>query len=452
MKRKILIAAILASTLLPGIASAAVSAAEAAKLGKSLTPIGAEKSGNKSGTIPAWTGGISKIPSGFVAGGHYPDPFANEKAKFTIDASNLDKYQENLSPGQIALLKRYPDWKMKVYPTHRSARYPEAIYKDTKENATKVNLVAGGNGLTGTSSGVPFPIPQNGLEAIWNHLTAYRGDTYATSWAQAPVTASGDYNLVQFDYEYDFVYGNQKRKAAERQDNMLFYFLQVIKEPARLAGSILLVHEFADQVKTPRKAWSYNPGQRRVRLAPNVGYDNPGTAADGLRTNDDFGMFNGATDRFDWTLVGKKEMYVPYNSYLINGPKLKVKDVLRAGHVNGDHARYELHRVWVLEAKLKAGTSHVYKRRTFYIDEDSWLILGVDQYDRRDQLWRVGEMHPIQFYDVPFMAPSLEVKHDLQSGRYIALTLRNEQTKVYEPIKRAPSDFTPDALRTKGTR
>lgn len=448
---------LIATSLLAGLVSfttahAAVPASEAEKLGTSLTPIGAEKAGNAAGTIPAWDGGNAKVPAGFVTGGHYADPFAGDKLLFTIDASNADKYKDNLPVGAVALMKRYPSWKMNVYPTRRSAAYPAGLYAETKANATKVKLVEGGNGLEGTNGGVPFPIPQNGLEAIWNHLTVYKGDTYATSWAQAPVTASGDYNLVQFDYEYDFVYSNQKKTVAQRDENFLFYFLQIIKEPARLAGSILLVHDFVDQVATPRKAWTYNPGQRRVRLAPTVVYDNPGTAADGLRTNDDFFMYNGATDRYDWKLVGKKEMYIPYNAYKANGNTLKVKDMLKVGHVNPDPLRYELHRVWVVEANLKPGTSHLYKKRTFYIDEDSWIIHAIDKYDNRGQLWRYDEQHSYGYYDVPFLAPGLEVKHDLQSGRYIALSLRNEQKVVYQPISRTPSDFTPDALRTKGTR
>ncbi len=434
------------------MAFAAVSPEEAAKLGASLTPMGAEKAGNAGGTIPEWTGGNTAAPAGFTEGGHYPDPYAADQPLFTITAANMAQYKANLSPGQMALLQRYPNWKMKVYPTRRSAAYPEGIYAETKANATKVNLVDGGNGFTGTTGGVPFPIPQSGLEAIWNHLTIYKGDTYATTWAQAPVTANGSYNLVRFNYEYDFVYGHQGKKPEERTPNLLFYFLQIVTEPARLAGSILLVHDFADQVKEPRKAWTYNPGQRRVRLAPDVAYDNPGTAADGLRTNDDFFMFNGATNRYDWKLVGKQELYIPYNAYTINGPSLKVDDVLLAGHVNGDHARYELHRVWVIEANLKDGTSHIYKRRTFYLDEDSWIIHVQDKYDNRDQLWRVDELHSYGYYNVPFLAPGLEVKHDLQSGRYIALSIRNDAKTVYEPINRTPADFTPNALRDKGTR
>ena len=450
MKKNLIAACLLLS--FSALSSAAVSPEEAAALGTTLTPLGAEKAGNKAGTIPEWTGGLTKPVAGFKTGGHYPDPYTADKPLFTIDASNMSKYAANLSPGQMALMKRYPTWKMKVYPSHRSAGYPQGIYDETKANATKVKLAEGGVGFTGTTGGTPFPIPKSGLEAIWNHIGSYKGDTYRTYWSQAPVTANGDFNLVSFIYEYDFVYSNQQKKPEQREANLLFYFLQAITAPPRLAGSILLVHEYADQVSQPRKAWSYSPGQRRVRLAPNVSYDNPGTAADGLRTNDDFFMYNGATDRYDWKIVGKKEMYVPYNSYVINGNTLKVKDVLLKGHVNPEPARYELHRVWEIEANVKAGTSHLYKKRVFYADEDSWIILVSDQYDNRDQLWRVAEQHTTQYYDVPFLAPGLEVKHDLQSGRYIALSIRNEETKVYDRSPLTPADFTPDALRTKGTR
>jgi hypothetical protein len=433
-------------------ALAAVSAQEAAQLGKNLTPMGAERAGNKAGTIPAWDGGITKPVAGYVEGGHYPDPFASDKPLFTIDASNMEKYRANLTPGQMALLKTYPTWKMVVYPTRRSASFPEGHYRETMANATRVKLVEGGNGFTGTRGGVPFPIPKSGLEAIWNHLARYRGDTYAMNWSQAAVLRDGSYTLVRFEYEYDFHYGNLSKPESARQENKLFNFLQVVTAPARLAGQILLVHEYADQVRQPRQAWTYNPGQRRVRLAPNVGYDNPGTAADGLRTNDDFLMFNGATDRYEWQLLGKRELYIPYNSYRLTGNSVRYADVLKPGHVNPDLARYELHRVWVVDATLKPGTSHVYKRRTFYIDEDTWMVVVVDKYDGRDQLWRVAEQHSINFYNVPMTYPVMEVHHDLQSGRYIVLGLRNEEPRIYERITRSDADFTPAGLRGVGTR
>ncbi len=435
-------------------ALAQLAAADLAKLGTTLTPMGAEKAANAAGTIPAWDGGLNKVPAGlgFKPGGTYPDPFPTDKPLFTIAAKDVDKYKDNLSPGQIAMLKQYPTYKLNVFTTRRTASYPEGHYKETKDCAGKAKLAAGGNGVVGCNGGTPFPIPKNGNEAIWNMILHYKGDTFAQHWAQAAVTATGDFALVKFEYEYDLQYGNLSKTSAQREPNKVLNYLQVTTAPARLAGQILLVHETVDQAKEPRSAWTYNPGQRRVRLAPNVAYDNPGTAADGLRTNDDFGMFNGATDRYEWKLVGKKEMYIPYNSYRLSDPKLKYTDQLKPGHLNQDLARYELHRVWVVDATLKSGTSHIYSRRTFYIDEDSWNVVMVDKYDGRGQLWRFSEQHSESWYDVPMWFGTVEVHHDLQSRRYIAMGLRSEEKVIYEPIKRTPADYTPNNLRNLGTR
>ena len=435
-------------------AFAQLAAGDLAKLGTTLTPMGAEKAANAAGTIPAWDGGITKIPAGvnFKTGGTYPDPFPDDKPLFTITAATADKYKDNLAPGQLAMLKQYPTYKLNVFTSRRTAAYPEGHYKETKECAGKAKLAAGGNGVVGCTGGTPFPIPSNGNEAIWNMILHYKGDTFAQHWAQAAVTASGDFALVKFEYEYDLSYGNLSKPVAQREPNKVLNYLQVTTAPARLAGQILLVHETVDQAREPRSAWTYNPGQRRVRLAPNVAYDNPGTAADGLRTNDDFGMFNGATDRYEWKLVGKKEMYIPYNSYRMSDPKLKYNDVLRAGHLNQDLARYELHRVWVVDATLKPGTSHIYSRRTFYIDEDSWNVVAIDKYDGRGQLWRFSEQHSETWYDVPMWFGTVEVHHDLQSRRYIAMGLRSEEKVIYQPIKRSPADYTPQNLRNLGTR
>lgn len=219
-----------------------------------------------------------------------------------------------------------------------------------------------------------------------------------------------------------------------------------------MAGNVLLVHETLNQVKEPRAAWVYNPGQRRVRRAPNVAYDNPGTAADSLRTSDQFDMFNGAPDRYDWKLVGKKEMYIPYNNYLLHSDKLKYKDILTPLHVNPEYLRYELHRVWIVEATLREGSRHLYKKRTFYIDEDSWQIMAADNYDNRDQLWRVSEAHSINYYEVPTFWTTLETHYDLQSGRYLALGLDNESEMYDFGITRTDQDYSPGALRRAGRR
>ena len=436
-----------------GTAHAAVPEATAARLGKDLTPVGAEAAANADGSIPAWNGGILTPPAGYKVGDHHPDPFAADQPLYTITAANAAQYEAKLTPGTQALLKAYPDYKLIVYPSRRSASNPQRVYDAIRKNATSAQLGAGGNGIAGAIVGVPFPIPANGLEVLWNHLTRYRGVAASRHIDQAAVERGGGYQLVKFEDEFLFNYTRADITAAElEKDNTLIFFKQAVVAPARHAGTILLAQETMDQIKEPRRAWVYNAGRRRVTRAPNVAYDNPGTVADGQRTSDQFDMFNGAPDRYDWKLVGKKEILVPYNSYKLHSDKVKVSEILKPGHINQALARYELHRVWVLDAAVKPGTSHLYARRTFYIDEDSWQILAADQYDGRGALWRVSEAHCINYYDAQTFWSTLEVHVDLQNGRYLAIGLDNEN-KMYDfTLKRSPSDFTPDSLRRDGVR
>jgi len=416
-----------------------------------LTPMGAEKNGNADGTIPAWTGGITSPPTGYVLGAHHPDPFADDQPLFTITGQNADQYRDKLTPGQMALLKAYPSYKMPVYPTRRSASYPQRIYDATLALDGKATLSEGGNGVLDAAVGTPFRKPRSGLEVIWNHVTRYRGETVHRRIGQAAPTRGGAYTPVLIEEDILFNY-HAKGTTPSTVGNLLAYFRQDVLSPARLAGDILLVHETLNQVKEPRRAWVYNTGQRRVRRAPNIAYDNPGTASDAQRTSDQLDMFNGAPDRYEWKLVGKKEIYIPYNSYKLHSGDLKMKQILMPLHINQDLTRYELHRVWVVDATLKPGTSHIYKRRTFYVDEDSWQIMVADQYDGRDQLWRVSEGHSINYYEVPTFWTTLEVHYDLQNGRYLAFGLDNEQPMYRFGGKLSRDDFTPDALRREGLR
>ncbi|MEG1040480.1 MAG: DUF1329 domain-containing protein, partial [Pseudomonas sp.] len=307
MTKNLLQAGVLGLSLLATSVMAAVSADEAAKLGTTLTPMGAEKAGNADGSISAWKP-LGKNAGAVDAKGFLADPYAGEKPLYTITAQNVDQYKDKLSPGQVAMLKRYPDsYKIPVYPTHRGSTVPDQVFADIKKNATSTNLVAGGNGLENFTTAVPFPIPKSGVEVIWNHITRYRGGSVTRLVTQATPQTNGSYSLVYFQDQFVF---RDKIKGYDPANpgNVLFYFKQKVTAPARLAGTVLLVHETLDQVKEPRKAWVYNAGQRRVRQAPQVSYDGPGTAADGLRTSDNLDMFNGAPDRYDWKLEGKKEM------------------------------------------------------------------------------------------------------------------------------------------------
>lgn len=432
--------------------SAEMTANEVARLGVDLTPLGGEKAGNSDGTIPAWEGGLTQAPAGYSEGQYYVDPFSGDAVTVTINSGNMAQYADKLTEGHKALLKTYPDtFKMNVYPTHRTAAAPQHIYEATKQIATGAKLTADGNGVDNAIIGIPFPIPSNGLEAIWNHILRFRANFAEREIAQAAPTRSGGYTLVEFSDQFNLQY-SQPGMTTEKLNNIILYFKQEVTAPARLAGGILLVHETLNQKAENRKAWLYNPGQRRVRRAPNVAFDNPGTASDGMRTNDQFDMFNGSPERYNWQLVGKKELYVPYNNYKLQDPSIKYDDILKPLHINQDLPRYELHRVWVVDATLKEGARHLYKRRTFYIDEDSWQILAVDQYDNRDQLWRVSEGFAINHYNVPNLWTTLEVHTDLQAGRYIAIGLTNESKPYNFKATFSTSEFTPAALRREGTR
>lgn len=442
MKSILLGGAIALAFSLPALAQSA------ADLGKTLTPMGAIKAGNADGSIPEWTGGITKPPANWQPGTIEVDPFPEDKVKFTITAANMAQYEDKLPEGLKALLKRYPTYKMNVYPTRRSASYPDRIYKETIANGSRAKLADGGNGVEGAKEGVPFPIPKEGVEAVWNHLLRYRGEATERNVGQVNPQTDGSYTLIMLHEQVKYLYQAPGGAPA----NTSLYFLQEVTSPARLAGEILLVHETINQVKEPRSAWTYNPGQRRVRRAPNVAYDNPGTASDGLRTTDNFDVYSGAPDRYDWKLIGKKEMYVPYNSYKLHSKDTKYDDIVKPGHINQDLARYELHRVWVVEATLKQGTSHIYAKRRFYIDEDSWQILVADHLDARGEMWRVAESHPVNYYSMPTFWSTLDALYDLQSGRYTAIGLDNQEAPYKFDAKFTDADFSPDSLRRAGVR
>ena len=440
-----------------GAALAGITAQEAARLGEDLTPLGGEKAGNAAGTIPAWDGGLSSpakagFPN-FKLGSRQGDPFPGDKPLYRVDASNMGQYAEHLTEGQKAMLKQYStSWYMNVYTTRRTAAVPQRIYDATKQVATTAHLAEGGNGVLGAAIGIPFPIPRQGVEAYWNHILRYRADADARDIGQAAVETGGGYEMVKFHDEFLFQYA-LPGMTEQALDNVILYFMQEVVGPARLAGEILLVHETLDQAKETRRAWIYNPGQRRVRRAPNVAFDNPGTAADGLRTSDQFDMYNGSPERYDWKLVGKREILVPYNNYRLHKAKTRASDVIRPLHMNQEQTRYELHRVWVVDSTLKPGQRHIYKRRTLYFDEDSWQILEIDCYDTRDQLWRVQEGYGIQYYDVPSLWTTMEATYDLQARRYLAFGFEDDPNRSYDfTIKRTVADYQPGALRSLGTR
>ncbi len=432
--------------LMAGSALAEMSAKEAERLGKDLTPIGAEKAGNKDGSIPAWDGGITKAPAGFDAAKGYINPFASEKPLYTITAANAAQYKDKLPPGTMEMLKRYPSFKLNVYPSHRTAAYPQKVYDLAKSEGVKTKLAAGGNGILNMDkTTVPFPIPENALEVQWNHQSRYYGGTWTRYNAEFPVQTNGAFTPVTRNETFAAPWALDKTEP-----NRLYYYLSKLTGPSNVAGDGILVHEPIDQVAEPRLAWAYNPGTRRVLRAPQIAYDSPGSGSDGLRTIDDYLGFVGAPDRYDWKLLGKKEMIISYNNFTLSDKSLKYADIIQPAHMNSDMVRYELHRVWVVEATLKPGARHIYAKRVLYIDEDSWSVAHADQYDGRGELWRVRDVHLMPFYDQPMTWGIAEVLYDLQSRRYIASGMMNQEKPMKFGEKLTLGSFSPDAMRRQG--
>ncbi len=436
-----------------GTAQAKVGTDEAKLLGTKLTRIGAETAGNADGTIPAYTGGLTTAPASFKAGTSIrPDPFVAEKPRVTITAQNMGKYDALLTAGTRALLKKYPKYHIDVYPTHRSVSLPERVLDNTAANAANASTTDGGLGINGAIGGYPFPIPKSGYEAMWNHLLRYVGVASNFKYDNWNVDASGNPALAtsgKLFVEYPY-YDPKNTKPAEELDT---YFRTKIyyNAPARRAGEALMAVDVVNPLKRPRRAWLYLPGQRRVKLAPDIAYDTPNPGTAGSATYDDAWLFNGAMDRYDFKLVGKKEMLVPYNTYRLTYAK-KASEVTTPNFINPDLVRWEQHRVWVVEATLKPGKRHIYAKRTFYLDEDSWTALAADMYDAKGGLYRASFAHMSPSYDTQTPNAETQVFYDLTSGVYNISFLMGPYDGIHYTGPQPATAWSPDALAGAGIR
>ena len=446
-----LLAASLAA-MISSAALAAVSAEEAAKLGTSLTAVGAEQAGNADGSIPSFDGGLKTAPAGFKAGDTFrPDPFAGEKPLLVIDGKNLDQHKDQLTAVTAELVKRFPSFRIDVYPSHRTATLPQALLDNTLKNATGAKSLEGGNAIENVLPGVPFPIPQSGAEAMWNHLLRYQGVAYSTKYGSWNVDSAGVPTLATTGMAYNgFPIYEDLNKVIEAKD-IFFQTKLYYSGPARRAGESLMLKDAANPLVQARRAWQYLPGVRRVKLAPNLAYDtpNPGTAGSG--TYDDIYVFNGALDRYDWKLVGKQEMIVPYNTYALTYIK-DPKPMTTPNHLAPEFVRWEKHRVWVVEGTLKGDARHIYHKRRFYLDEDTWNALASDQYDARGQLYRGSYSFFTQSYDMDTPNTAPHVIYDLVGGSYNINGVVGPYggIKYIEPLSKV--QWSPEALAGAGIR
>jgi hypothetical protein len=431
-------------------ARGAAPADEAARLKADLTPFGAEKAGNEEGTIPAWDGGYATVWPGYRSGQPRPDPFGDDRPIFQVTAANMARYADKLSDGVKALLRRFPTYRLDVYPTRRTAAAPQWVYDNTFQNAIRGRTRSDGLAVEGVLGGIPFPIPKTGREAMWNHLLAWKGE--AVSEDGGIYLASGGTPLLtamrkaEFQYPYYYRGGSVERfkgiYAIARYEGI---------RPPKVAGERYVAFEPLDQAHQSTQVWAYLVGQRRVRPAPTVAYDTPDVTTSGVSLVDEIWLFKGGLDRYDWQLLGKQELVVPYNN---NGFfRRRIGEVLGPSHASPDHVRWELHRVWVVEARLASGKRHAVSRRRLYLDEDSWLALLYDGWDGKGRLWHVAHALPLVVPELPAVVTFPDVIYDLTTGRYAARYLLNESRRHYEIVPRRPEDhFSPAALVSEGAR
>ncbi len=435
------------------VAQAKVSPEEAAKLGvegTELTPLGAIRAGTDDGQVPAWTPYTPNGDQLIREPTWIPNRYAAEKPLFVITKANMGEYSHLLSEGHKRLLERYDSYKMKVYPSHRDAAWPKRIYEATIKNATSAYLADGDpDKIRETTLGFPFPIPTSGAHPWWNHRLKWRGNDVVRYNNQAIVQADGSFQETKIVEEVKFKYANLDQPGSMNgPDDIFLWYLSETKSPPRMAGQILLAWEHADY----RSAWLYNPGLRRIRRAPSVGYDNPYEGTDGQQFYDQVDMINGKLDRYTWKLLGRKVMITPYNSFGINSRELKYEDILTGKHINQELPRYEIHRMWVVEANNKPDVRHTFKKKVIYFDEDTWTASMIDNYDHRDEFYKFQEGHLICVETMLSCSTVPEIIYDLQSRTYFATALINEDKPNDFTVSFDEKHFDPNKVKKRATR
>lgn len=408
-----------------------------------LTPVGAERQGNQDGNIPPWKGGLKpgEVQNPLDRHGWVADPFADEKPLYVIDGNNFTEHRKHLSAGHQYLLKNVPTYKMPVYKTHRVAGYPQEIYDATLANESVAKLI-GSDALRDASLGFPFRKPQHGAQAMWNHRVRYRGDAVHFVGTNFVVRPDGARNMSRAETWVYFNYGNLKNPVPASGDAMLLYFMSRPLDPISARGSIVMSHDTIDTDRSARKLWVKPVGFRLLR-APSVGYDFPDQSSDGIAYIDQIDMYNGAFDRYDWKIVGKREMVIPYNAYKLNSKDLAYEEVIEGNHPNSDLTRYEMHRVWVVEASKRSGASHHFRKRRFYLDEDTWGVVMADNYNATNRLWKFQEGHGLYRHQEQATVISPQVVYDLTDKRYFISGLTNEEKAVeFNTRQISPSFFT----------
>lgn len=446
---------LIAACVAGSVVQAGVSQEKASQLGgDKYTCMGAKKAGNDQG-VAEYTGKWYKEWPGLESDtGYVPGPYADEEPKFTITADNMEKYADRLTEGQKALFKKYPDkFRMNVYPSHRDFRPADWKCEVAKYNAKNAKLVDGGLGVKGHGGAPPFPFPENGMQAIWNVINPVRAWTEEVTYDIRAVYSNGDVTKGRVHFKTMNTTNNPNEEDREPYSSEVnAYFFNEYILPPRNKGDVAVGYQPNNFANNSTQAWQYQPGIRRVKKAPEVGFDYPIPPA-GLRTTDSDYIFNGSPSRYNWKLVGKKTIFAPYNNFKINDPSLSYDKLIQKHTINPEYVRYEPRRVWVIEATLKPNMRHIHQRRVIYVDEDTWLPLTGDNYDQQGKLWRVPMVLLFRSQESGTYHRGVSVYHNLTSGAYEATYLVNgsdedQWWKINRELRK--QEFSPEAAMRAG--
>ncbi|WP_443586319.1 DUF1329 domain-containing protein, partial [Salmonella enterica] len=125
---------------------------------------------------------------------------------------------------------------------------------------------------------------------------------------------------------------------------------------------------------------------------PTICCDTPNFVASGVDFFDQVFVWFGPSTNYDWKIVGKREMFIPYNSNRLIAAKSG--EAMAKNFVNPELVRWELHRVWEVEGTVRAGKRDVRPKRKLYLDEDTYIAAIGNTWDSQGTLWHTSYGFP----------------------------------------------------------
>ena len=100
----------------------------------------------------------------------------------------------------------------------------------------------------------------------------------------------------------------------------------------------------------------------------------------------------------------------------------------------------------------KPEVKHTFKKKVYYVDEDTWTVAMVDNYDQRDQYYKFQEGHIVCSAEILSCSTIPEIIYDMQSGVYFATAMINEDKPNDFSVEFDKKHFEPNTVKKRTTR